>query len=699
MITAPITLSLNNAYHVESGSKELVAGWILTMMIDLGGHKEFMDDRRMSYDELITFFGLSEYEEEYEKEDRGIILDALIALKKEIDAINPKQSSPVLEKNIQKLCAIIKLSSIEIDVLRFCMYLHYYDILEVAGRLLNDLTTEKFEYVLAVILKHPRESIREVFSSRGTLAKNGLLMIDRNGSRALRNKVDISSNGFADKMMSSDDEIEEMIRDIVKKCSETSLLMNDFGYLEQQLEVMVPYMRNAIEEKRSGVNILLYGRPGTGKTEFVKAVAKALQTPLYEVSYEDDDGDPIEGVRRLKAFRTAQSLFSHKKVLLMFDEIEDVINSESEGLFGERKRQTTKGWINRMLETNPIPTIWITNNVRAMDRAVVRRFDVAMEMPIPPKSKRKEILKAYTDGVVDDETIASIAENEGIAPAVVARAAKVIESVKEHTKDSSASYKMLIDHTLKAQGMRGVSSGNVSNLPVTYDPSYVNTAMDLKQLLEGIRESQSARICLYGVPGTGKSAFGQWIARELEKPFLLKKGSDLISMWVGGTEKNIAAAFKEAKEEGAVLVFDEVDSFLQDRRMAKASWEVTQVNEMLVQMENYDGIFIATTNLMDGLDQASIRRFDLKLEFGYLKHEQAVKLFKKEAESMGVKRIEKTVLEDVARLNRLAPGDFAAVRRQSRFAPIKNAKELYERLCGEVTIKHQESGNKMGFLR
>ena len=180
---------------------------------------------------------------------------------------------------------------------------------------------------------------------------------------------------------------------------------------------------------------------------------------------------------------------------------------------------------------------------------------------------------------------------------------------------------------------------------------------------------------------------------------MLKKGSDLISMWVGGTEKNIANAFKEAKEEGAVLVFDEVDSFLQDRRTAKASWEVTQVNEMLVQMENYQGIFIATTNLMEGLDQASLRRFDLKLEFGYLKPEHAIQLFKKEAEAMGIKRVEKAVLDELGAMRILAPGDFAAVRRQSRFSPIKTAAELYERLYNELKVKQHDDSKKMGFLR
>lgn len=77
--------------------------------------------------------------------------------------------------------------------------------------------------------------------------------------------------------------------------------------------------------------------------------------------------------------------------------------------------------------------------------------------------------------------------------------------------------------------------------------------------------------------------------------------------------KNIASAFSEAERDNAVLLIDEVDSFLRDRRDAKASWEVTQVNEMLTQMEQFQGVLIASTNLIEGFDQAALRRFDLKL--------------------------------------------------------------------------------------
>lgn len=699
MIDTNLTLTLADTFHVEPESRDLVAGWILTMMLKLGGHKEFIDDRRMNNDDLIEFLGLEEYSDNYDREDKPTIIKALEKLKKDIDLIQPKSTCTILEKNLQKLCQIIALKTVEIDILRFCIYLHYCDLLDNGARLLNDLTTDKFEHVLSILLGYSRSDIKEAFASKSALVKNSFLSIDRNSNSSMRRKIDIASNGFADKMMTCDDDIEEMIRDVVRRCDLTPLTLSDYPHLSSQLEILIPYLRHSIENKKPGTNILLYGRPGTGKTELVKAITQEIGMSLYEVSYADDDEDPIEGTKRLRAYRTAQSLFSKKPIILMFDEIEDVISVETDGLFGSKKRQSNKGWINRILETNAIPTIWITNSVRSMDDAIVRRFDMAIEVPIPPKTKRREIIEHYSQSLLNSESIKTIAENENVAPAIITRAAKVMEAIKDQTADASKSFEMLINNTLKAQGLGNINKTIEGNLPDSYDPSYVNTSMDLKKLLSGIESSNSARLCLYGVPGTGKSAFGKWIARELDKPFLLKKGSDLISMYVGGTEKNIARAFSEAKDEGAVLVFDEVDSFLQDRRTAKASWEVTQVNEMLVQMENYEGIFIATTNLMSGLDQASLRRFDLKLEFGYLTGENALRLFEAEAKMLGIETIGRSVGSAVESLNQLAPGDFAAVRRQSRFAPILTADDLFDRLRDEVAIKEEGGEKKMGFLK
>jgi len=268
-------------------------------------------------------------------------------------------------------------------------------------------------------------------------------------------------------------------------------------------------------------------------------------------------------------------------------------------------------------------------------------------------------------------------------------------------KDKSKAFRHILNNTLKAQGHKEISKDALkeSTKPTLYNPNYVNTTIDLKQLTAGIKKTKNARLCLYGIPGTGKSAFGQYVAKVLKKPLLLKKGSDLISKWVGGTEQNIARAFSEAKERKAILVFDEVDSFLADRTQAKQSWEVTQVNEMLVQMENFDGVFIATTNLMDNLDKASIRRFDIKLEFKSLEKNQAYEMFKEFAKDLKLSKITTRVKEKIFTLGQLTPGDFATVVRQNRFNPIKDCEDFISRLQDEVDMKNIDNDIKVGFIK
>lgn len=710
-----LDLKINGSQYVDSESINIIAYWSLICICKLGGIDQLIEDRRIRNKKIASFFGLSAlseydatindllFEQGYSVDSnqqintRLVLKESFLKLLTTLEQ-SEKQSSFILETNIEKLSVLIGLNTIEKDILRFVAYIKYYELMEDIGDTIGQISTDQFYSALSVLLNHPKDDIRITLSPSGRLAQTGILSVDRHHhALSLRNKIDIGNRDFIDKMMTCDDqEIEEMIKDSVRQCTDVSLSIDDYDHLKDETSMMISYLKTAIETKRQGSNILLYGRPGTGKTELVKTIAAQLNVELFEVSYADEDDDPIGGERRLKAFRIAQTLLQKKNVIIMFDEIEDVMKEEDSGMFGGRKKQNNKAWLNRILENNNIPAIWITNRIRAMDEAIVRRFDMVYEIPVPPKRKRKEIINRSTHEFISSESVDRIAQHENIAPALITRAANVIECIgDEH--DRSKTFEKLIENTLKAQGYRGLSTQKPYNLPETYDPALVNSDHDLVALAEGISSHQSARICLYGAPGTGKSAFGQWIAKELDRPCIIKKGSDLISMWVGGTEKNIANAFKEATDENAVLIFDEVDSFLQDRLTAKASWEVTQVNEMLVQMENYEGIFIATTNLMDGLDQASLRRFDLKLEFGYLKSDQAWELFRKEAAMMGINDY-LSVENEIRKLRVLTPGDFAAVRRQSRFSPIKTADDLFDRLVNEVQIKQQHDSKKMGFL-
>ncbi|WOE68825.1 ATP-binding protein [Hydrogenimonas thermophila] len=629
--------------------------------------------------------------------------EVIVSLKKRCNEILSEYEHifypKILEKNVKKIKSIINLNSVESDLLKFTVLLHYSQELDDVFDLMDDFNSTKLFKALSKILGYTSEEIKTVFSPKSILQSSGLVTLDRNNTLHLKRKIDLLSNSFADMMMTYEDEdIYELFKEAVRTCEKGSLCLDDYSYMQKELSIMLAYLKKSIKNRDKGVNILLYGPPGTGKTELVKAVAKELSLELFEVSYADEDDEPISGNRRLNAFKSAQYLFDKKPILLMFDEVEDIFDDDMPlSLFGVKPKQRNKGWMNRILENSKVPTIWISNSVNEIDNATIRRFDMVIEMPNPPKSKRIEIIQEHFGKSLKSNVIETIAEHPYVTPAILTRAAKVIEATKDENSDLQNSAIMLISSTLKAQGFSAVPKPK-SSISNDYDPTLVNTKADLNEIAKGIVNQKSARLCLYGPPGTGKSAFGKWIATLLDAPLIIKKGSDLLSMWVGGTEKNIANAFEEAERENAVLVFDEVDSFLQDRREANRSWEITQVNELLTQMESFEGVFIATTNLMDNLDQASLRRFDLKLEFSYMTESQALMMFEKECKNLGINKPDKGVKKMLKELTLLTPGDFAAVKRQHRFNPISNATDLLERLMQECAVKEDAHKSVMGFL-
>ena len=353
-----------------------------------------------------------------------------------------------------------------------------------------------------------------------------------------------------------------------------------------------------------------------------------------------------------------------------------------------------------MLESNTLPALWITNAVENIDAAFLRRFDMIIEFSMPPLNQRKKIAEQACKGLLDNNALLRLAQCESLSPAVVARAASVIKFVEADLGAISASSALekMVDQTLSAQGHTGLSHSAASALPQSYDPLFTRADSDLAAMSRGIAKTGSARVCLYGPPGTGKTAWAKWLSEQTGKPLLVKRASDLTSKYVGGTEKLIAAAFKRAEAEGAILLLDEVDSFLRDRRLARNSWEVTEVNEMLTQMESFGGVFIASTNLMDNLDDASLRRFDLKVRFDYLDAQQARALLAKTAEILDLPSPDEALMQRVGLLGQLTPGDFATVSRQHRFRPLVDTAQLVNSLAAETGLKRGGAKGVMGFL-
>ena len=229
----------------------------------------------------------------------------------------------------------------------------------------------------------------------------------------------------------------------------------------------------------------------------------------------------------------------------------------------------------------------------------------------------------------------------------------------------------------------------------------VESRFEIPRIVEALKARGHGTLCFYGAPGTGKTALGEHVAKALGKTLIVKRASDLVSKFVGETEQNMAKMFSEAESEKAVLLLDEADSFLQDRRGAQRTYEVTEVNEMLQQMEHYQGIFICTTNLLDRIDQAALRRFTFKIQFKPLTKEQRERMFITEALAGNAELMTDELRSQLAKLEQLCPGDFAAVKRQTDILATEfSAAEFMEQLQAEHRIKPEvREARGMGFVQ
>lgn len=678
--------------------------WLLRILVPLGGQSEFVCAHGFSNDTLAKVIGLGHWVDPPPNDfDPKAVRSELRLLYRKAEQQWAKSALPALpaclRNNVGQLSDLVGLSTTDCRILEFAVSIHNERLLDDTADWLGEISSVKVFRALSVILNLPEPEIRASLSAQGILARSGLVSVDRSGTGTLRGKLDLLSDGFADLMVSAEADPISLLRGTVSVAGPAQLDLADYSHINPSLEILRPYLRHVATTRRRGVNIFLHGVPGTGKSQLARVLAEDLGCELFEVSSEDADGDPVNGECRLRAFRAAQSFFAQRQALIAFDEVEDVFNDGDSLFFRMSTAQLRKAWINRMLEENPVPTLWLSNSINGLDPAFIRRFDMVFELPVPPKKQRERILRDHCGDLLDAASISRIAEAESLAPAVVAKASSVVRSIRDDLgqKACAAAFERLISNTLEAQGHRCLVQNDPNRLPEIYDPGFIHADADLARVATGLIAARAGRLCLYGPPGTGKTAYGRWLAEQLGIPLRVKRASDLMSMWLGENEKNIAGAFRQADQEGALLLIDEVDSFLQDRRGARRGWEVSMVNEMLTQMESFSGVFIASTNLMTGLDQAALRRFDLKVKFDFLRPEQACELLRRYCGQLHLAAPQHDLLTRMMRLQRLTPGDFAAVLRQHRFHPIQSPATLVSALEAECAVKEGAKA-AIGFL-
>lgn len=600
-----------------------------------------------------------------------------------------------LFRNIDFLGELLDLNDADRVIFTFAAGLKVFPQLESAISPRGEKTsTPSFCKIFARITGLAEHDLLSALSTEGPLVTTGLVKVNRNVCD-LEDKV-TCMNGLDDVLLLNHVNAVAVMECFLRRVDGPSLTLSDFPHLCRDSELLTGYLSSAIEARTAGVNILVHGKPGVGKNQYVQALANKLKVTLYEVSYSDKDDNPIRGEDRLRAYALCQRFLSRTpNTMLLFDEVEDVFqgghNFFSMLFVGDDERPDGNGkaWINRTMEGNPVPAIWISNRVNQIDKAYLRRFDYSVRFPTPPLTVRVSMAKYHLDRFDPPESwIEQLASNEEITPGQFQKAAKVAGiGSKGDNKLALELVEEVLVRSTSLLGQRRTPTRNV--LRTGYSLEWLNTDVPIPSLVEGIRLRSRGTFCFYGGAGTGKSELARYLADQAGKQLLVQRASDILSPYVGVAEQNIAAMFDQARQQDAVLVLDEADSFLADRRGAHRSWEVTQVNELLTQMEAFDGIFICTTNLMEKLDPASLRRFAFKVRFDPLTSDQRWSMFQWELVRLGGAGEEATGLEQQVRgLQGLTPGDFAVASRQfDLWGEVVTAERLYHLLLKECEVK------------
>ena len=286
---------------------------------------------------------------------------------------------------------------------------------------------------------------------------------------------------------------------------------SDFDHVMELRDHVEGLLKGALRAGATGVNVLVHGEPGTGKTEFCRTLARRLGVILYTVGEADDDGGEPTRRERLQELRLAQRLLAGStRSLLLFDEMEDLLSDPTS--FGwmpfMRSRRSpfraegSKVFMNRVLEQTPIPTLWTSNVAGETSDAVLRRMMFAVELRQPPSTVRARIWSRQLarHGIESDENDARTLASDydvtpGVASGVTAAAGLVDGGGLDAVRCGVRSLARVLSREKPPQGV-----------PERFDAGLVRADTDLVVLADRLAERGPApiSICLQGPPGNGK---------------------------------------------------------------------------------------------------------------------------------------------------------------------------------------------------
>lgn len=447
---------------IDTATKEyrpLLGSWLIKLSLMLNWYEAEHDERLPAIfrnTEFLTLTGLVD-KSELRSRKAPTALQHRTMLLAQLKVIEKEELSPDLPlfRNLELFSEILDLEEADQAVMLFTALL---DLFPVFSQVISDryekTSDQTFCRILHGLTGIAESKFREAIGNTGILTATGLMKVDHRVVD-LEGKVDLIK-GLSGVFLSHHEDRVELMGRFLRKATPPTLSLANFPHLATDTDALSPYLRNALIQETMGVNILLAGRPGVGKTEYAQALAAELGAGLYEIAYAGADGEPIRGESRLRAYSFCQRLLRrNRNAILMFDEVEDVFPSDYgffSLLFGGEAEDSGgktggKAWINRTMEQNPVPAIWISNRTSQIDQAYRRRFDYSVTFPIPPKKVRLSIAEHHL-GCFEPprQWLEHIAGNDELTPGQLERAAKV---ARVAASGDNARARELVDQTLQ----------------------------------------------------------------------------------------------------------------------------------------------------------------------------------------------------------------------------------------------------------
>jgi ATPase family associated with various cellular activities (AAA) len=608
-----------------------------------------------------------------------------------------------LDENVGRIATLLDLTTAERDVLAFQIgrsrpgFSQLFELLMDADR--------ATKAVLGAALGSSESEVVSALSEQGTLARSGLLSVKERPLQVTGPSHHLSAT-LAEPAEEDVELVERFVKPLLPSPSTRSL-----GRLhEDDRRILLGFLCKPLPADR-GVHSLVYGPKSVDKrdmmarllgeegisvhavvTRHVTAGDMPTWTYIAQRHVERSRPDAV-----LVVDRAHEALASRPRTRFhLFDLDDDELVYED-----DPERASDEG-----LTESRVRCVWITDRARQLSERNLGAFLFHCEaFPGSRAERRARVAQVISDFGLSSRLERDLAKYSLLGEQQVRQAAELARLTvlpDDEPCDESATRRERLDKERERVIQRAVAHSQkvlgrdrtegIRDSVTSYDLDLLNIAgrFTPQQIIAALRERPRGSLCFWGMPGAGKTQLAEHIAVELDLPILMRSASELLSMWLGETEQQISKMFAEAQNEGALLFLDEADSFLRDRTLARAHWEVTQVNELLQRMERFEGIFIAATNLMDSIDAAAMRRFTWKLEFKALRREQAWSMFC--AESGFDPSAEPQRADELGQalnaIEDLAPGDFATVKRQAQMLGEELSPDAWiEQLATEAKAK------------